>query len=76
MGNAIITRRSVGGDNAKVTFYSYGTSGNNLELSVYKGSVYKFQNMSSEVEVTEACKVVSIPCPATGYIKMQNITIS
>ena len=47
-----------------------------LELNVYKGSKYKFQNMAEEKTVTSDIEVISIPIPATGYVKFKNITIS
>lgn len=48
----------------------------NIDFMVYKNSKYKFQNMAEEVTVTEDMKTISIPTPATGYIKFQNTTIS
>ena len=47
-----------------------------LEISVYKGSKYKFQNMVEEETVTADMATISIPTPATGYIKFKNTTIS
>ena len=47
-----------------------------LELNVYKGSKYKFQNMSSEETVTSNMEVLSVLVPVTGYIKFKNTTIS
>ena len=46
-----------------------------FEFTVFKDSKYKFQNMSSEVTVNSNMVTVSIPQPATGYIKVKNTTI-
>ena len=46
------------------------------EITVYKGAKYKFQNMDKEATVTSNMEVLSIPTPATGYIKFKNTTIS
>ena len=48
----------------------------NANFVVYKNSKYKFQNMPKEVTVTSDMETISIPTPATGYIKFQNTTIS
>ena len=47
-----------------------------LQATVYKGSKYKFQNMTEEATVTSIAETISIPTPATGYIKFKNTTIS
>ena len=45
------------------------------DFVVYKGSKYKFQNMTEEETVTADMETISIPTPATGYIKFKNTTI-
>ena len=45
------------------------------DFVVYKGSKYKFQNMIEEETVTADMETISIPTPATGYIKFKNTTI-
>ena len=45
------------------------------EVTVFKGSKYKFQNMSEEVEVTSDIGTITIPAPATGYVKFKNATL-
>lgn len=47
-----------------------------LQATVYKGAKHKFQNMDEEATVTSNMEVLSIPTPATGYIKFKNATIS
>lgn len=46
-----------------------------LEVTMYKHSRYKFQNMSEELTVNSNMESISIPVPATGYIKFKNTTI-
>lgn len=48
----------------------------NAVMSVYRGSKYKFQNMSSETTVTSDYAEITIPTPVTGYIKIKNVTLS
>ena len=50
---------------------AYGRVG----LILYKNSKYKFQNMVEEETVTADMETISIPTPATGYIKFKNTTI-
>lgn len=59
---------------ATVDCYEYVEK--DLELTLLKGAKYKFQNMSAEVTVDSDFSTISIPAPATGYIKFQNTTIS
>ena len=47
-----------------------------FRLTLYKNSKYKFQNMSDEVTVTGNFSIISIPTPATGYVKYKSTTIS
>lgn len=47
-----------------------------LEVQLYKGSTYKFQNMSDEVRITENISTIRIPTPVTGYIKFKKATLS
>ncbi len=46
------------------------------KFTIYKDSKYKFQNMEEEITISSAFETISIPTPATGYIKVKNITIS
>ena len=46
-----------------------------VDLILYKNSKYKFQNMIEEETVTADMETISIPTPATGYIKFKNTTI-
>ena len=55
-------------------YYRY--SGNNKTVYLYKGAKYKFQNMDSEQIYSSTMGSISIPTPATGYIKIKNTTIS
>ena len=48
----------------------------NANFMVYKNSKYKFQNMAEEVTVTSDKETISIPTPATGYVKFKNTIIS
>ena len=48
----------------------------NMQATVFKGSKYKFQNMTAEATATSNVESISIPTPATGYIKFKNTTIS
>ena len=54
----------------------YSIAEKSLEMSLFKGTKYKFQNMSDEITVTEDFSTVSIPSPATGYVKFNSTTIS
>lgn len=65
-----------GGDYGSTDYNTVDAYETLAEIPVYKGSKYKFQNMSSEATVTSNMKVLSIPTPATGYIKIKNTTIS
>ena len=47
-----------------------------FDIMVCKNAKYKFQNMEEEVTVTENVKNITVPMPATGYIKFKNTTIS
>lgn len=47
----------------------------NLELTLYKNSRYKFQNMTEEKTVDSSFESILVPTPATGYIKFKNTTI-
>ena len=55
-------------------YYRY--SENNKTVYLYKGAKYKFQNMDSEQIYSSTMGSISIPTPATGYIKIKNTTIS
>ena len=46
-----------------------------FRLTLYKNSRYKFQNMSDELTVSSDISTISIPTPATGYVKYKNTTI-
>lgn len=59
---------------ATVDCYEYVEK--DLELTLLKGAKYKFQNMSNEITVTEDFITISIPSPATGYVKFKNTIIS
>lgn len=59
---------------ATVDCYEYVEK--DLELTLLKGAKYKFQNMSDEITVTEDFSTISIPTPATGYVKFKNTIIS
>ena len=59
---------------ATVDCYEYVEK--DLELTLLKGAKYKFQNMDNEITVTEDFSTISIPSPATGYVKFKNTTIS
>ena len=54
----------------------YSIAEETLSITAYKGSKYKFQNMAEEETVTADMETISIPTPATGYIKFKNTTIS
>ena len=53
----------------------YSIAEETLSITAYKGSKYKFQNMAEEETVTADMETISIPTPATGYIKFKNTTI-
>ena len=55
-------------------YYRY--SENNKTVYLHKGAKYKFQNMDSEQIYSSTMGSISIPTPATGYIKIKNTTIS
>ena len=59
-------------DSSYVTAYKRPST----TLYVYNDSKYKFQNMDSEQTYSSTMGTISIPCPATGYIKFKNTTIS
>ncbi len=59
---------------ATVDCYEYVEK--DLELTLLKGTKYKFQNMSNEITVTEDFSTISIPTPVTGYVKFKNTIIS
>lgn len=61
----------VGGGETKVDTFSIGVS-----IDLFKDSRYKFQGMDTESIVTEECKKIEIISPATGYIKIKNVTLS
>jgi hypothetical protein len=42
-----------------------------LQATVCKGSKYKFQNMTEEATVKSEVATITIPTPATGYIKIK-----
>ena len=46
-----------------------------IEFTACKNSTYKFQNMSDEITVTEDFSTISIPTPATGYVKFKNANL-
>ncbi len=46
------------------------------ELTIFKDSKYKFQNMSAESTVSSAFETITVPSPITGYVKVKNTTIS
>ena len=66
----------IGGGGTAVATVDVYYSPNTLDFMVYKNSKYKFQNMAEEVTVTENMKNITVPIPATGYIKVKNTTIS
>ena len=70
-----------GGGSSSGSYYCstldyYRYSENNKTVYLYKGAKYKFQNMDSEQIYSSTMGSISIPTPATGYIKIKNTTIS
>lgn len=65
-----------GGGYSSATVECYEYVENDLELTLLKGAKYKFQNMSAEVTVDSDFSTISIPTPATGYVKFKSTTIS
>ena len=61
-------------DESRVDYYKIAFP--NITLNVYKGAKYKFQNMSSETTYSGTMGTITVPTPATGYIKFKNTTIS
>ena len=47
-----------------------------LTFTVFNGSKYKFQNMSSETMVSSDMGTITVPTPITGYIKIKNAKFS
>ena len=46
-----------------------------IQAPVFKGSKYKFQNMTEEKTATSDMATITIPAPATGYIKIKKTKI-
>lgn len=63
-----------GENSATVDCYEYVEK--NLELTLYKGTRYKFQDMDAEVTVEADMETKTIATPATGYIKLKKVTLS
>ena len=64
-----------GGGYSSATVECYEYVENDLELTLLRGAKYKFQNMSNEITVTEDFSTISIPAPATGYVKFKNANL-
>ena len=47
-----------------------------FKLTLYKNSIYKFQDMYAEVTVEADIETKTIATPATGYIKLKKATLS
>lgn len=74
MADAIINRKGGSSGYSTVNFNNYSLSNSNLLLT--KGSKYKFNGMSNEVEISNNVETIQFPSPVTGYIKFKNITLS
>ena len=76
MGATTIGNYALFGGGTATGYYTkvdvYGIENLVLQATVYKGSKYKFQNMSAESTVTSNVQTINIPTPATGYIKFKN----
>ncbi len=59
---------------ATVDCYEYVEK--DLELTLYKGTRYKFQGMDAEATVEVGMETKTIATPATGYIKLKKATLS
>lgn len=59
---------------ATVDCYEYVEK--DLELTLYKGTRYKFQGMDAEAMVEADIETKTIATPATGYIKLKKVTLS
>lgn len=66
--------KSNGGVSRKVDCYEYTSK--DLELTLYKGARYKFQDMDAEATVEADMETKTIATPATGYIKFKKVTLS
>lgn len=64
-----------GGGYSSATVECYEYVEKDLELTLLKGTKYKFQNMSNEITVTEDFSTISIPTPVTGYVKFKNANL-
>lgn len=58
---------------ATVDCYEYVEK--DLELTLYKGTKYKFQDMDAEATVEADMEAKTIATPATGYIKLKKVTL-
>ena len=63
------------GSNSKINTYEYTLTELNLELTLYKGTKYKFQGMDAEATVEADMETKTIATPATGYIKLKKVTL-
>lgn len=63
-----------GENTATVDCYEYTSK--DLELTLYKGTKYKFQDMDAEATVEADMETKTIATPATGYIKLKKVTLS
>ena len=79
MGATTVGNYALFGGGTATGYYTkvdvYGIENLVLQATVYKGSKYKFQNMSAESTVTSNVQTINIPTPATGYIKFKNTTM-
>ena len=73
LGNYALFAGRVFSDSDIVEVYSIAEK--SLSISLFKGTKYKFQNMSAEVTVNSDFSIISIPTPATGYVKFKNANL-